>query len=78
LGIALALNGKPEQAIPVFQRILVLKPEDAQAHFNLGEALVLQGKSTEARIQLSEALRLKPDWAEAKSELQALESEPRH
>jgi predicted O-linked N-acetylglucosamine transferase (SPINDLY family) len=48
-----------------FRQAVRLKPDDAAAHSNLGNALRELGHLEEAVASLREALRLRPDYAEA-------------
>jgi tetratricopeptide (TPR) repeat protein len=57
--------GRLLEAISQYEQALRLKPDDAQAHSNLGVALRRIGRNEEAIAQYNEALRLKPDDAEA-------------
>ena len=63
LGIALATQGKLDEAIAEFREAIRLKPDDAAAHYNLGNALHDHGKLDEAIAECREAIRLKPDDA---------------
>jgi tetratricopeptide (TPR) repeat protein len=65
LGVALAEQGKLDQAIAQYNEAVHLKPDFAEAHFNLGAALAAQGKLNQAIAQYTETLRLKPGLAEA-------------
>ncbi len=69
LGIALAAQGKTDQAITQYDEALRLKPGYADAHNNLGLALEAQGKVDQAMAQYAEALRLNPDLAGAHNNL---------
>ena len=46
-----------------------MKPDSAEAHFNLGTALGKKGQIDEAISQFQEAIRLKPDDAKAHNNL---------
>jgi tetratricopeptide (TPR) repeat protein len=69
LGLALAGQGKPAEAIEHYERALQFMPDYAKAHNNLGVALAGQGRLTEATQQYERALQLKPDSAEVHNNL---------
>ncbi len=69
LGIALAGQGKVDEAVAAFREAIRLKPDYAEAHNNLGIALAGQGKVDEAVAEHREAIRLKPDYALAHTNL---------
>jgi Flp pilus assembly protein TadD len=46
--------------MPHFQKVLEIKPDDAEARFNLGNALVQMGRVGEAIAQHQRALEIKP------------------
>ena len=48
------------------------EPDNADAHYNLGEALAAVGRIGEAKQELTEAIRLRPQWTQAESELRSL------
>jgi len=52
-----------------FREATRLKPDDANAHYNLGRALSDQEKLAEAIVEYREAIRLKPDFAMARCNL---------
>ena len=65
-------RGRSAEAAPILERALAaareairLRPDDALAHDDLGDALSDQGKSDEAVAEYREAIRLKPDLAVA-------------
>jgi hypothetical protein len=59
LGIALARQGRQEEAIAQYMEALRIYPQDAEAHINLGNVLILQGRLDEANAHFAEALRIK-------------------
>jgi tetratricopeptide (TPR) repeat protein len=65
LGLALAQQGKPQEAIAHYTQALGIKPDFAEAHYNLGIVLSGQGKGQEALSHFAEALRINPNFAEA-------------
>ena len=67
--LSLKDQGKPDEAVACFRRALELKPDYAEAHYNLGNALKDQGKLDEAVACYRRALELKPDFAEAHNNL---------
>jgi tetratricopeptide (TPR) repeat protein len=64
-GVALAAQGKNEEAVAHYKEALRIKPYFADTHSNLGNALVRQGKYQEAIDHFTKALRLRPDFAKA-------------
>jgi Flp pilus assembly protein TadD len=58
-----------DEAIAHFQKVLEIKPDDVEAHFNLGNALVQKGRVDEAIPHFQKALEIKPDDAEARQNL---------
>jgi len=69
LGVALARQGKLDEAIRHFTEAVRLNPSDIDAHYSLGQAMARQGKSDEAIRHFSAVLRLKPDHAKARGYL---------
>lgn len=58
-------QGRLDDAVHEFQRVLALNPGDTEAHNGLGSALFRQGRSAEAMDQYREAIRLDPGFADA-------------
>ena len=62
-------QGQIAEALACYQRAVQLKPDYAEAHYNLGTALQAQGQIAEALACYQRALQLKPDFAEAHNNL---------
>ena len=69
LGIALANQGKFDEAIGHYSQALQLNPSFPETHRNWGDALAGQGKFDEAVVHYSEALQLNPSSAETHNNL---------
>jgi tetratricopeptide (TPR) repeat protein len=69
LGVALAGNGRLDEAIAEYHEALRLKMDDPGAHNNLGNALRDKGDLGGAIAEYREAIRLKKDYAEAHNNL---------
>ena len=67
--LALADQGKLDEAIAAYRQAIDIKPDYAEAHSNLGIALADQGKLDEAIAAYRRAIGIKPDLAEAHSNL---------
>ena len=65
MGVALQEQGKLEEAIEAYNKALAIKPDYAEAYYNMGNALKEQGKLEEAIEAYNKALAIKPDYAEA-------------
>ena len=69
LGAALMRQGERDEAAACYRRALMLKPDDATAHYNLGVVLRDQGGWTQGEAEFRHALALRPDHAEAHNNL---------
>ncbi|HZR03619.1 MAG TPA: tetratricopeptide repeat protein [Burkholderiales bacterium] len=67
--LATALEMLKKDSLPAMKEAIKLLPNDAQAHFNLGNAYKWHDKLDEAVICYRKAITLKPDYAEAYSNL---------
>ena len=66
-------QGKLDEAIAAFSKALLIKPDYADAHNNMGHSLKQdQGKTDEAIAAYNKALLIKPDYAETHRNLSAL------
>lgn len=64
-GMAMFQHGYLDQAAASFQQVIAIKPDNADAYYNLGTLRLGQSDSAQARPYLEQALRLKPDYPEA-------------
>ncbi len=64
-GVALAVQGRMEEAIPHFSEALRINPSSYVSHTNLGSALFSQGKVDEAILHYTKALELNANYDEA-------------
>ena len=71
LAVIAGRTGRDSRAIDYLQAVVLLKPELAAAHYDLGTVLVSQRKLPEAVSSFQEAVRLQPDFADAHSNLGA-------
>jgi tetratricopeptide (TPR) repeat protein len=69
LGMALAAQGKMDQAEAHYAEALRLNPHLAEPHNNLGVALAEQGKIDEAITMFQKAIQIKPNFSGAYSNL---------
>ena len=65
-------QGRLQEAIGHYEQALRIKPDYAEAHYNLGVALEQAGRVQEAIGHYEQALRIKPDFAEAQNKLARL------
>ena len=69
MGDILYSQGKLDEAIETFKKSISLKPDYAEAHYNMGLALQYHDKSYEAIKTYKKAISLNPDYAEAHQNL---------
>ncbi len=61
IGFVLLQAGKVDEALPHFEKAVLLQPDDANAQKNLGSSLLEKGRVDEAIGYYQTALKLKPD-----------------
>ncbi|EKD22152.1 MAG: Tetratricopeptide TPR_2 repeat protein, partial [uncultured bacterium] len=61
-----------EDAIPLYQKAVLLGVEDPELLNNYGVALFFKGEKKEAMLNIRAALRLNPDYAEARDNLRKI------
>ena len=64
MGKAYLRKGQSAQAIPYFQRALVLAPDSAKMHYQLGQAYLKTGQRQKGQKEISEAGRLQAEARE--------------
>ncbi len=64
--------GQREEAIEHFQQALRIRPDYAEAHYNLGLAFTQLGRIDQAIAHYQQALRINPDYAQAQTALARL------
>ena len=69
LGLLAHQGGRHDLAGDCIGQAVRLRPDDAEAHNNLGVVLKAQGKLAEAVVHYGQAARLRPDYAEAHNNL---------
>jgi Flp pilus assembly protein TadD len=62
-------KGRVNEAMTHFEKSLELKPDDAEAHNNLGVCLSREGRMDDAVSQFEKALGIKPDYPQAHNDL---------
>ena len=65
LGSVLGKTGRKSEAVNANQTAVILSPQDAEAHSNLGVTLQELGRLDEAEASCTQAIALKPDLADA-------------
>ncbi len=73
LGIALRKQGKWQEAIKVYSKIVRLDSNNAGIHFNMGHSYSVGGMFEQAGNCFKSALRLDPSLSEASGELKKIE-----
>jgi len=71
LGLVLKQTGRGSESLVASQKSVQLAPQDAEAHYNLGNTLKELGRLDEAEASYTQAIALKPDYAKARSNLGA-------
>lgn len=64
-GVALFQHGYLDAAAASFKQVISTKPDNAEAHYNLGTLFLRKGDYAEARPSFEKAVSLRPDYPEA-------------
>ena len=70
------LVSDPRAAVPEFEKVVVLAPNEPEAHSNLGLALEAAGDPVRAAAEYQQALRIQPENRQAREGLQRLMKRP--
>ena len=65
MAVTLEKQGKLEEALKAYKKAIAIKPDYADAHYNMATTLEKQGKLEEAVISYNKAISIKPDYADA-------------
>jgi Flp pilus assembly protein TadD/peroxiredoxin len=77
-GVAMFQHSYLEQAAAYFQQVVTVRPNDAEAYYNLGTLFLRRNQFDQARINLQTALRLRPDYPEAWNNLGMMAAQEGH
>lgn len=69
MGVIRNQQGRPEEALGLFQKAIKANPNVAAFHSNLGNAYMALGQTGAAEASFRKAIQLKPDFAEAHNNL---------
>jgi Flp pilus assembly protein TadD/peroxiredoxin len=74
-GVALFQRGYLEEAAAEFKQVILTKPDDAIAYYNLGTLYLRRNLFLEARLYLEQAVKLRSNYAEAWNNLGMLSAQ---
>jgi tetratricopeptide (TPR) repeat protein len=77
-GVAFFQRGYLDQAAESFKQVLTNKPDDAEAHYNLGTLYLRMNAPQDARRYLEQTVALKPNYPEAWNNLGMLAAQEGH
>jgi Flp pilus assembly protein TadD len=69
LGAVLKQTGRVSESLAASKKSVQLAPQDAEAHYNMGNTLKQLGSFKEAEVSYRQVIILKPDYAVARSNL---------
>jgi len=69
------MTGQFERAVPHLKHRTELKPNDADAWYQLGAVLIEMGRTEEAASALKRAVDIQPDYPEAQKKLDEVQSD---
>ena len=77
-GVAFFQHGYLDQAEASFKQVIASKPDDPEAHYNLGTLYLRRNSLAEARQYLERTVKLRPDYPEAWNNLGMLDAQQGH
>jgi Flp pilus assembly protein TadD len=77
-GVAMFQHGYLAQAQDSFEQVIAAKPDDPEAHYNLGTLNLRRNDLTQARRYLERTVQLRPDYPEAWNNLGMIAAQQGH
>ncbi len=77
-GVAFFQHGYLEQAANSFEQVIVAKPDEPEAYYNLGTLYLRRNQLEKAREGLAQAVKLRPNHAEAWNNLGMIAAQEGH
>jgi len=77
-GVAFFQHGYLDQAEASFKQVIAGKPDDPEAHYNLGTLYLRRNALADARQYLEQTVKLRPDYPEAWNNLGMLDAQEGH
>ncbi len=77
-GVAFFQHGYLDQAEASFKQVIAGKPDDPEAHYNLGTLYLRRNALPDARQYLEQTVKLRPDYPEAWNNLGMLDAQEGH
>ncbi len=74
-GVAFFQHGYLDQAEASFKQVIAAKPDDSEAHYNLGTLYLRRNALADARQYLERTVKLRPDYPEAWNNLGMLDAQ---
>ena len=77
-GVAFFQHGYLDQAEASFKQVIAAKPDDPEAHYNLGTLYLRRNAFSDARQYLEQTVKFRPDYPEAWNNLGMLDAQEGH
>jgi tetratricopeptide (TPR) repeat protein/thiol-disulfide isomerase/thioredoxin len=77
-GVAFFQHGYLDQAEASFKQVIAAKPDNPEAHYNLGTLYLRRNALSDARQYLEQTVKLRPDYPEAWNNLGMLDAQESH